>query len=67
MKHICLNMNLYDNYSDFFVLSKLVDACRTPRERAIRLEIVMRMSLSPMSLVKSGCLSSPHTRYTFEK
>ena len=31
-------MNLYDNYSDLFSLSKLVDASRTPRPRAIRLE-----------------------------
>ena len=31
-------MNLYDNYSDLFLLSKLVDASRTPCPRAIRLE-----------------------------
>ena len=31
-------MNLYDNYSDLFLLSKLVDASRTPCPRVIRLE-----------------------------
>ena len=31
-------MNLYDNYSDLFLLSKLVDASSTARPRAIRLE-----------------------------
>ena len=31
-------MNLYDNYSDLFFLSKLVDASRTPRPRVNRLE-----------------------------
>ena len=31
-------MNLYDNYSDLFLLSKLVDASCTPHPRAIRLE-----------------------------
>ena len=39
LKHICLNMNLYDNYSDLFLLSKLVDASRTPCPRAICLEL----------------------------
>ena len=48
-------MNLYDNYLDFFVLSKLVDDCGTPRERAIRHEIVTRMTISTLSLVISGC------------
>ena len=31
-------MNLYDNYSDLFLLSKLVDASRTSHPRVIRLE-----------------------------
>ena len=31
-------MNLYDNYSDLFLLLKLVDASRTAFPRAIRLE-----------------------------
>ena len=30
-------MNLYDNYSDLFLWSKLVDASRIPRPWAIRL------------------------------
>ena len=36
-------MNLYDNYSDFFMLSKLVDDSWTPREQAITLEVVTQM------------------------
>ena len=31
-------MSLYDNYSDLFLLSNLVDASRTPRPVAIHLE-----------------------------
>ena len=31
-------MNLYDNYSDLFLLSKLVDTSHTACPRAIRLE-----------------------------
>ena len=31
-------MNLYDNYSDLFLLSKLVDASRIPRPWVIHLE-----------------------------
>ena len=31
-------MNLYDNYSDLFLLSKLVDASRTACPRATHLE-----------------------------
>ena len=31
-------MNLYDNYSDLFLLSKLVDASHTACPRPIRLE-----------------------------
>ena len=36
-------MNLYDNYSDFFVLSKLVEASRNLQEWAIHLEVMTRM------------------------
>ena len=36
-------MNWYDNYSDLFLLSKLVDASCTPRPRAIRLEWSFKM------------------------
>ena len=52
---------------NFFVLSKLVDASRTPRELVIRLEVVTRVTISPLSLVKSGCPSPPLTPYGFEK
>ena len=50
-------MNLYDNYSDFFVLLKLVGARGTVREWAICLEVVTRMTISTVSLVKSGCIN----------
>ena len=38
-------MNLYDNYSDLFLLWKLVDASRTPWPRAIRLEWSFEMNV----------------------
>ena len=36
-------MNLYDNYSDLFLLSKLVDASHAACPRAIRLEWSFKM------------------------
>ena len=53
----CYKMNLYDNYSDFFVLLKLVDASWSPRKRAICLKVVTWMTILTLSLVKSSCLN----------